>query len=130
GATGRPLDRAASVLCDVTQGRDKMSIVNEPLLELLRAHGVEAVVQGDWITFPGRTVRANAAIMRELPQTSALTVQLDVRLEVGPGRTIVESFAGIGVTREKAIADAVHNLIANSFHVLLAAFFRPEDEQV
>jgi hypothetical protein len=107
-----------------------MSFVNEPLLELFRAHGVEAVAQGDWITFPGRPIRANAAIVRELPQKAGLTVQLDVRFEVGPRRTIIESFAGIGQTREGACADAVRNLVANSFHVLLAAFFRPEDEHV
>src|SRR5262249_59846233 len=58
------------------------------------------------------------------------TVQLDVRLEIAPGRTIIESFAGVGETREKAVADALHNFTVNSFHVLLAAFFRSDDRQV
>jgi hypothetical protein len=107
-----------------------MSLANELLLQLFRTHGVEAVPQDDWITFPGRTIRASAAIVRELPQRTALTVQLDVRLEVGPRRTIIESFAGVGQTLEKASADAVVNFVATSFHVLLAAFFRPDDEQV
>src|SRR5262249_23804823 len=91
---------------------------------------VEAVAEGEWISFPGRSMRACASIVRETPQRSWLSVQLDVRLEVAPGRTIVESFAGLGETRDKAVGDALHNFIANSFHVLLAAFFRPNDPQV
>src|SRR6266540_2237247 len=65
-----------------------------------------------------------------MKQQAGMSVQLDVRLEIPPGRTIVESFAGLGETREKAVADALHNFTANSFHVLLAAFFRSDDQQV
>ncbi|HEV3444731.1 MAG TPA: DUF6348 family protein [Gemmataceae bacterium] len=60
----------------------------------------------------------------------SVQLQLDVRLEITSGGTIVESFAGLGETQEKAVADALHNFITNSFHVLLAAFFRSDDEQV
>lgn len=106
-----------------------MSLVNEPLLQLFRAHGVEADPEGDWVAFPGRAIRASAAVVREMPQTSATTVQLDVRLEIAPRRTIIESFAGIGQGRDQAVANALQNFAANSFHVLLAAFFQPDDVQ-
>jgi hypothetical protein len=75
-------------------------------------------------------MKANASIVREMSQGFGLSVQLDVQLEIAPGRTIVESFAGLGETRDKAGADALHNFTVNSFHVLLAAFFHPDDQQV
>jgi hypothetical protein len=107
-----------------------MSQVNEALLEFFRAHGVESVPQDEWIAFPGRDMRANASIAGEMEQQSAITVQLDVELEIAPGRTISESFAGLGETREEAVADALQSFTANSFHVLLAAFFGSDDPHV
>jgi len=107
-----------------------MSQVNESLFELFRAHGIEAVPQDDWVVFPGRAMRANAAIVREKKQQAGMSVQLDVRLEIESGRTIIESFTGLGETREKTVADALHHFAANTFHVLLAAFFRSDDQHV
>src|SRR5262245_54740563 len=104
-----------------------MNPLNEFLLELFQAHGVEAVAQEEWITFPDRKWKAAASIVRTLEQQAGKTVQLDIRLEIARGRTIVESFAGVGETREKAVTDALHNFTVNSFHVLLAAFFDSDD---
>lgn len=107
-----------------------MPNINESLLELFRAHGVEAVPQDEWVAFPDRQMKANAAIVSERKQRNGMSVQLDVQLEIAPRRTIIESFAGVGNTLEKAVADAIANFTANSFHVLLAAFFQPDDQQV
>jgi len=57
-----------------------------------------------------------------------MSVQLEVRLEIVPGRTIIESFSALGETREKAVVDALYLFTANAFHVLLAAFFRSDDQ--
>ncbi|HZO89803.1 MAG TPA: DUF6348 family protein [Chthonomonadaceae bacterium] len=80
--------------------------------------------------FPQHHTRANASIVRELRQQAAISVQLDVRFEIAPGRTIIESFSGVGETREKAVSDAFDNFALNSFHVLLAAFLDPNDDHV
>ncbi|MGE3821251.1 MAG: DUF6348 family protein, partial [Isosphaeraceae bacterium] len=56
------------------------------------------------------------------------SVQIDVHVQVEPDRVLVESFAGIGLTRDKAITDGLHNFVANSFHVLLAAFYRDDED--
>ena len=104
--------------------------VNEILLELFRAHGVEAVSQGDWLVLPNQNMRSSASVVSEKQQPNGMTVQLDVRLEIAPQRTIIESFVGWGETREKAVANGIENFASNSFHVLLAAFFQPHDEQV
>ncbi len=107
-----------------------MFFVNEPLLELFRAHGLEAALLDDWIIFPDSAVRAAAAIVQEIPQRTGTLAQLTVRMEVAPGTTISESFAGLGETRDSAVADGFQNFAANSFHVLLKSFFQPDDEQV
>jgi hypothetical protein len=81
-----------------------MTQVNEPLLELFRAHGVEAAPCDDWIAFPGRAMRANASIVKERQHQGGLSVQLqlDLRLEITSGGTIVESFAGVGAGLARA----------------------------
>jgi hypothetical protein len=100
------------------------------LLELFRRHDIDAVPADIWVVFPGRPMRANTEVVKERKHQLGWSVQLDVRIEIEPGRTIVESFAGLGETTDQALADAQHNFAVNSFHVILAAFFNPEDEQV
>src|SRR6266849_4272136 len=107
-----------------------MNEVNEILLELFQRHGLDALPEEEWVTFPDRNWKATASIVKETEQQTGKSVQLDVRLEIAPGRTIIESFGGVGETRGKAVADALRNFTANSFHVLLAAFFRSDDPQV
>ena len=107
-----------------------MSQVNASLLDLFRAHGVEAAPEGEWVAFRDPKMRVNASIVREMQQPAGTSVQLDVRFEIAPWHTVIESFVGLGETRDKAVADALHNFVANSFHVLLAAFLRPGDDQV
>lgn len=109
--------------------------VNQALLELFRAHGVEAVRQDDKIVFPKNGMKAEASFVQEIEQPTVLTVELEVRFEFAPGHIIVEAFAGLGATKEAAATDAFHNFVANSFHVLIAAFLQPdapkgEDEPV
>ncbi len=107
-----------------------MSPVNTTLLELFQAHGIEAIAHDDWVGFSQRSSTVRAAIVRETEHSFCLSIQLDVRLEIVPGLTLVESFSGLGKTREEAAADALKHFSANSFHVLLAAFFQCNTEQV
>jgi|GEM_PF-654116 len=106
-----------------------MSPIPELLLELFRSHDVDAILQDDWIVFPQNRMKVTASVGGEFRQPAGMSVQLDVMFAFAPGRMIVESFGGIGETRETAIADALRSFAANSFHVLLAAFLRPGDEQ-
>ena len=104
---------------------------NEALEQLFRCHHVEAKQDGEWVTFPGRQYRASAAIVQEQhPRPNFITVQLDVRLDLGDGRVLIESFMRMGTSRDKAVGDSFQNFTINSFHVLLRAFFAPSDEQV
>lgn len=97
--------------------------VNKPLAELFRAHGIQAELQEGWVTFPGRPHRAHAALFNETETKSGVSLQLDVRLEIGPERMIVESFSGVGDSRESAARNAFQSFAANTFHVLVAVFF-------
>lgn len=107
-----------------------MSAITAHLLQLFQAHGVEAEADGEWVRFPGRDMKAGAGVAEERRQGEVSIVQLGVRFDIAPWRTIVESFAGFGGNTESAVADAFHNFTVNSFHVLLAAFFRRDDKQV
>lgn len=101
--------------------------VSQAVCELFRAHGVDARMRGNSIGFAGSAMRASADIVREVPQRGGMTVQLQVSLEIAPGKVIYESVAGIGTRRDEAIADALKSFATNSFHVLVAAFFPTTD---
>jgi Family of unknown function (DUF6348) len=50
------------------------------------------------------------------------TYQLDVGIEIFPGWTVLESFAGIGTDTEAALKDAFDAFLRGALHVMLAAF--------
>jgi len=109
--------------------------VNRVLRELFQAHGVEAILQGEWTQLPKSGMKASASIIQEITRPTSITAELEVRFEFAPGRTILEAFAGLGATKEATVRDAFGNFVTNSFHVLLSAFLRSEaslgdDEQV
>jgi hypothetical protein len=106
-----------------------MSAMNAALAHLFRDHGVESDAPGDHVVFPGRPLRATAAIVNEMVHPSAVTVQLDVWLRLQSGRELCESFAGVGPTRDEAARDAFRLFASNTFHVLLSAFFDRPNEQ-
>lgn len=108
-----------------------MPDVNDRLLEMFRAHGVEANLDGEWVVFPGRPYRANSEAFERGVHGNVKNIQLDVRLELGPYRTIVESSTGFGETIAAGAEEGFQAFLRQSFHVLLAAFFRDEpDAQV
>lgn len=98
--------------------------------DLFRVHGIDATMVGQWIVFADRDIRVQAEIVQELPDASGITVQLDVRIEIETGQTIIESFGGIGKTKGRAVASALENFTVNSFHVIIAAFFDWASDQV
>ena len=100
------------------------------LVQLFCGHGVDATRDGDWVILPKPYARAGAAVVREIPHPNAVVIQLDVRVFVGFGRMVLESFGGVGVTRQDAVADAISAFAAGSFHVILAAFFDRATDQV
>jgi len=104
--------------------------VNDVLLGLLAAHGVDATMEDGWIAPAGRSLRMSGEIVQEKPGPNAVTVQLDVRVRLWAGGELVDSCGGVGPTRDEAVADAVNGFVAGSFHVLLAAFLGKETEQV
>ncbi|MES2463890.1 MAG: DUF6348 family protein [Armatimonadota bacterium] len=104
--------------------------LNTIVLDLFRSHNVAATLEDDWIVFSDSGRRASAAVVQEIPQKSGLLVRIDVRFAIAPGLTIIESFAGIGTDKEKAVLDALQSFAANSLHVLLAAFLDQSSAQV
>jgi hypothetical protein len=106
-----------------------MSQINALMLQMFQAHGIDAAPQGEWVVFPNRNLRANGSIVKEWTEQTPMSIQLDVRIAIEPWRTIIESFAGVGETKEQTLRDALQNFAVSSFHVILAAFFQSNDDQ-
>lgn len=94
---------------------------NEVLVALLDAHGYRARVHGERVEVEEHdaTLSAQMFVRPDAPQVP----QLDVRVHLRDGRTLVESFAGVGDDERSCLAFAFDAFTRASFHVLLAAFF-------
>lgn len=97
-----------------------MDGVNDVLVQLFSGHGVEAARHGDGVVFPAHPgLWANGEAFRMYERIA----QLDVRLGVEPGRMLVESVSGIGMTDGEQILNGLEAFTSTTFHVLLTAFF-------
>lgn len=102
-------------------------IVNSRLKELLEAHGLNCIEKDDWIR-PNGNFPLISMVWYPKPEQGIGLLQIDVQID--EQNALKECFAGIGAG-EKGLSDGIHNLCANSLHVLLAAFWGINDpEQV
>jgi len=108
-------------------GGDKA--LNDTLLKLLESHGVAASIRSDWIeTSAGYKLAVNVA--REIPSPEGtVNLQLNFYVDLPDGRLLIESFAGIGKSKDSAIQDGFHNYVTNSFHVILSSISDIADAQ-
>lgn len=95
---------------------------NEVLQALLGEHGYAATISGEHVVVQGHEAQLSSEVLFR-SETAPAQVQLDVRVHLPDGRTVVESFAGIGDSFPYALGDAFDNFSRSSFHVLLNAFF-------
>jgi len=101
------------------------------LAESFSEHGIRCYVSGDLVVFPMQRMTAYARLFDRSSSPSNLVLQLDITLEIGLGRKIIESLVGLGMDEENAIKDAWKNFINSSLHVFLSAFFTSAfDDQV
>lgn len=122
---------------------DQPISVNNYLIEILKSHNVAfSEEKKGWIIFPKRLITASngetyrvrspklaGQIVNESRHPTFVNVQLDILVELFDGRVLIESFAGLGNNQEEAITNSLQNFLANSFHVLLNAFYDVKDEQ-
>jgi hypothetical protein len=94
--------------------------INQVLEGLYRAHGVEAVRQGDVVRFPAHP---DLWTNGEAFDHGTRAGQVDVRLGVDSERALCESFAGLGDDLDQRTNDGLLAFTRCSFHVLLSAFF-------
>ena len=106
----------------ITEQIDK----NEDLKCVLDAHGMESIVHDDWI-FPYDKFPAVRCLW--LPVVSPQTGVLEVHVLCENDDVIAEAFAGFGADDER-YKDAFGSFMANSLHVLLAAFWDKHPERI
>ncbi len=97
--------------------------VNPQLAELLKAHGVEAKPQGDWLLVTGGLRAIRGVLLPSGPGQQNCIWQLDVQARLATGELMVESCGGFGFTPALGAADTLGNFSLGSLHVMLAAFW-------
>lgn len=103
--------------------------LNAFLKNIFQKHGIACEEDNNVLIFRKERMTAYAKIF-DMSTLPTKLLQLDVVLEIGPGKKIVESCVGIGMNMNSAIEDAWKNFIKNTFHVLLASFFITKDEEL
>jgi len=98
------------------------SQINSLLAETFRKHGINCDLESNLLIFEKQQINAHARLF-DRTTSSVIVLQLDIKLEISPGKEIVESFAGFGNDADTAVRDVYDNFLRNSFHVLLGAFF-------
>lgn len=95
--------------------------LNDILRKLLESHGVSASVHSDWVE-TSNGYKLAVGVVREIPSPEGtVNLQVDFYVDLPDGRLLIESFAGVGESKEAAIKDAFQNYVSNSFHVILSA---------
>jgi hypothetical protein len=102
---------------------------NEVLRALLDAHGYETNLSGERVVVAGHGAQVSSEIFVHSPN-DPVQLQLDVRVHLLDGRTLGESFVGIGETVCLAMGDGFDQFSRASFHVLLQAFFALPDDLI
>ncbi len=105
-----------------------MESLQQELEELFHAHGLETSDYEGWVLVDGEMPGMAATIVQEWDHESSYSVQLDVEVAYDQDLIIVESFAGIGTSRQEAVKNALENFCRNSYHVFLAACWDQVDE--
>ncbi len=101
--------------------RKTVESLQKELEELFQAHGLATTDYEGWVSVDGEMPGIAATIVQEWDHESTYSVQLDVEVAYDQDTMIVESFAGIGLSRPEAIQNAFENFCRNSYHVFLAA---------
>lgn len=101
---------------------------NERLAGFLRANGVPARVEGDWVQLTSYPRRLRLLVLDVAPTATGVRLQLGVDFEPWRGRLLRERFEGNGHTEFEAVGDAMLAFTSTSLHVLLGAFAGVRDD--
>lgn len=103
----------------------------EILANMLLAHDLPSIEYKDWLLVDEQlpAMRAETFDFKEYEYGAG--IRLDITLLLASKKTITESYLGIGKNKISAIQNAFQNFVANSFHVLLSAFWQiTNDDQI
>ena len=97
-------------------------------VEWLTAHGEKQVVDDDkGVGIAGNAVRLKASL-HGLHQTgTGASAEVEFKIVLPTGETIIEYVAGVGKTEEAAENQAMMNFVMSTFHVVYQSFMNPDD---
>lgn len=111
--------------CGQEKPRDQ---VQAHLLQMFTGENIEATVRGEWLFVPDNTKKIKGTIIHEAKCPQGIRVQLEITLHTGLGnKPFIESYTGVGATKEKAITDALSEFAHDPFPTLVEVFFPRDD---
>lgn len=103
----------------------------EILANMLLAHDLPSIEYKDWLLVDEQLPAMRAETFDFKEYENGAGIRLDITLLLASKKTITESYLGIGKNKISAIQNAFQNFVANSFHVLLSAFWQiTNDDQI
>jgi hypothetical protein len=110
--------------CAQEKPRDQ---IQAHLLQMFKGEDIEAYVNGEWIFVPDNTRKIKGTVIHQAGCPEGVRVQLEICFHTGTGRTFIESYPGVGATKEKAITDAVSEFAHDPFPTLVEVFLPKND---
>lgn len=98
------------------------------LADTFQKHGVKCEIENNLVVFRKEHITAYTKIF-DMSVSYSTLLQLDVILEFGLGKKIIESCVGGGIDIDSAIERVQGIFISNTFYVLLTAFFIPDNKK-
>lgn len=86
------------------------------------AHGIDCKPINDSLVFRKERLVISINIY-DMSNSSTAILQLDISIQIGLGKKIIDSCLGLGKNNDNAIEDGCNKFISNTLPVLLVAFF-------
>ncbi len=98
-------------------------MITAHLKTVLESHGLSVTERGDILSVDDGRLELRAEIFDREDHAGSHTVVLELQAssDLLGGRPIVECFAGVGSSRDKAVSDAFGKMLLGSFHVIIEA---------
>lgn len=110
-------------------GKKPEALRDEFFVQWLKNHGeTNVVTDSRGVGIAGNETRMSASLYKVTKNGDAYTAEVHYQIVLPSGGTIREYVAGVGVTEEKAINEAMANFVLTTAHVVYKAFINPSDE--
>jgi hypothetical protein len=99
------------------------------VLDALVSHGIDAKLEGGWITVKGSAATLRARAHAGPPQPGGVVARFDAEVGLPDGRLLVDTFGASGKDAREATIQCLGKFVMGSLHPILGAFFGHREHQ-